>query len=602
MSEKRAQLKHDLEGAGVVVGNTRFLLHQGLATATWQWKVASDGVGTECDDTKPDETLSADNVRRVMEEKGGEDGIHGEELRIYASDDLMERLAGIVDNMLRKQRRERLRETLTAGPVVLGGLTFRVADFAADTWQTSEDKRLRTHGAGIEDDLTLTTMQGILRAKPEGVSWDVLVSESLVERACMVVEELEDAPDGDERRPGIYVDDLDLEREGGFTIGATTFRVTREMDGPVWRFSPNGIVHGQSTLTRDSILQQIDKADGRPLEVLAAPDLAEDLLKVTREVLAEAIRRGWTITPGMGQAYLGDATTFEAGQGHMISGLATDEAETLQTILTAIREDPEGAVAIFASSEKEQHERFVEALNRGLLPVYLNAEMAAHCIHRGGEDPKLVFGEMPDVRAARHLASGIDQALRAAEPPMRSVTLAGAVTVDDDGDLCIDGKDVIQALALLDESLVGFDLTGPETHIELAGGLDLLEGGMGDEPHEDGPGWLKVGSLDLLPILTKLVGEKVVMSVVESLRTATVHPTAEEPPKTAEEDLVGKIRVALTAGKLIQANGPNSYEAPPGSPPYLGAPSRKNDTAVDRLTEALAWAEQDAAEKVPAPE
>jgi hypothetical protein len=597
MSEQRSKLQHDLEGPGVVVGNTRFLLHQGLATATWQWKIASDGVGTERDDTKPDETLSADNVRAVMEANGGEDGIHGEELRIYASGDLMDRLAGIVDNMLRKQRRERLRETLNASGVHLGTLHFRLADFATDTWQTSEDKRLRTHGAGIEDDLTLTTVQGILRARP-GVDLDVLVSESLVERTCMVVEELEDA----ERRPGIYVDDLDLEADGGFTIGTTTFKVTREMDGPVWRFSPNGIVHGQSTLTRDSILQQIEKADGRPLEVLAAPDLAGDLLKVTREVLAEAVRRGWSIIPGRARVLvdgeqIGEATSFAVGEGHGFAGLSSEEAEILQHVLSEIRSEPDGAVITLDAKEKDLHRRFVEAAARGLLPVYLNPEMAGHCIHRDGEgNPKLVFGEMPDVRAARHLASGIDQALRAAEPPMRSVTLDGIVTVDDDGDLCIDDEDVIQALALLDESLVGFDLTGPDTHIELAGGLDLLEGGMGDEPHEDGPGWLKVGSLDLLPILTKLTGEKVVMSVVESMRTATVQAVAEEAPKTAEDDVVGKIRVALAAAKLIQANR-HYEETPDGTPDHPGTPSAKNDTAVQRLTEALAWAEQDAAEK-----
>lgn len=589
----KQQLQRDLEGPdGVVVGNTRFFI-TGLPDGNWR-------VGDMAlrESGRPEEVLSADNVRSAMQVHGGEDGDREEgkeQLRVYVAVDLADRLVGIVDNMLRKQRRKRLRETLATGPIVLGGLTFRIVEFATDCWQTSEDQRLRTHGAGIEDDLSLTTMQGIIRAKPEGVSWDVMVAPSLAERVCMVVEELEDA----EQRPGLYVDADDLEL--GFQISTTVFRIDRSMDGPVWRFSPNGVVHGQSTLTCNSIMQMIDKAEGKPLEVIASPDLAETLLTVTREVLAEAIRRGWTgdrlIKFGeeyVGDKEIGEATTFTAAEKHAISGLTSRESDILQHVLHEIRGDDQRAVVIVDSDEKEEYRRFCEAVQRDLLPVYLNREAAAHCIHRDGEDPKLVFGEMPDVRSARHLASGIDQALRAVEPPLRSVTLQGAVAFDSFR-ASIGDDDVIGSLAGLDEHLIGFDLTGPDTHIELAGLLDLLE-----PDHEDATGWLKVGSLDLLGILDKLDGETVTMSVVESMRPESlVAATAEEPPRTPEEDVVGKIRVALAAAKLIQANR-HYHETPDGAADHHGTPSRKNDTTVDRLTEALAWAEQDADEKVPA--
>lgn len=410
----------------------------------------------------------------------------------------------------------------------------------------------------------------------------------------------------------IHVDELDL-RDGGFTIGATTFRVDPSMDGPVWRFSPNGVVHGQSTLTRDTILQQIEKAEGRPLEVLAAPSLVHVLVAVLREVVVEVIRRGWTVLPAS-PAEVGEATTFTAEDKHAISGLDSNEASVLQAVLKDIRTEPDGAVVILGAEEKKRHQEFVEALNAGALPIFIHPEAAVKCIRRRSDgSPVLAFGRFPDTEISDSLAFGIDKALRDAAPPLRAVDFDGPVKVEIDDtnenaglpDQPIVGGDIVAPkLEDLHGSVVGLILTDSEGGtIKVDGKLTADSYGYaGDEVEPGEPPEVKVGAFDLLQHLWGLEGKSVSFTVTETERRGddAVQPAIEDDPKSPEGDLLGKVRVALAAAKLIQENR-TYYETPDGEADHYGTPTRENSVVVTKLDEALMWAERDAEKKVEPP-
>lgn len=187
----------------------------------------------------------------------------------------------------------------TAG-VTIRGLTFRIADaearFEPNTWMTSEDRRLRHHGAGIEDDLTPQTIARIIEAKPEGANWEVIAAESLRGQLREVVEGLE----AEQRQADTFMHEL----EGPGVVvetprGNVVFTLHQGFTTDCWQVGRGGVQQDandpDSELSADTIRSVIDDwaaADGdNVLRIYAADNLRDRLAGIARNLQAKESRR-----------------------------------------------------------------------------------------------------------------------------------------------------------------------------------------------------------------------------------------------------------------------------------------------------------------------